>query len=30
MTPAIAGMNMEAIPMVEKIAPNSAPDQCFV
>lgn len=27
--PAMAGINREAIPMVEKIAPNSVPDHCL-
>lgn len=28
--PAMEGINNEAIPIVENIAPNSVPDQCFV
>ncbi len=27
--PAIDGMNSDAMPMVEKIAPNPVPDQCL-
>src|SRR6478735_5111021 len=29
MIPAIDGMNSEAMPIVEKIAPNDVPDQCL-
>src|SRR5450755_1927640 len=29
MMPVIEGMNSEAMPMVEKIAPNPVPDQCL-